>query len=241
VIEGIVSTDQVINAFNRPKVLYGKMVSEDGKYYTWVTDYEEQALKKLSLNSANAVMWRRLANVYFWGGRPDLGAAAYEKSIQLDAKQMEAHFSLGQILLGSGERAAGIRHLRLTLMTAHAYPHLLPVNMRELLVRTLSILREEAENDAQFVAWLPLKEEIEAYCGGSYALSRISTAIDELVIDINTEKIVSLFPIAELYMGKWRKKLLLQERSNKLNMPGPDPKKKKSLKKAKHKKAKKSK
>jgi hypothetical protein len=237
VMEGIMSTPPKIDAFNRPKVMYGKMVSEDGHYYTWVTDYEEQSLKRLSQNPTDAMTWHRLANVYFWGGRPDLGAVAYEKSIQFDSKHMESHFSLGQILLGNGARDAGIRHLRITLMTAHTYTYILPVYMRDLLVKTLSILIEEAENDEQFVEWLPLREEIEAYCGGVYDLSRIPGKMSELIIDINTEDKTSLIPIAEMYMGKLSEKLLAKERSNKLTMSVLHPKKKKPSKKPKQKKA----
>jgi len=225
-----------LEALNQSKVIYGKMVSEDGYYYTWLTDYEEHYLNKLSQNPINALIWNRLGNSYFRAGRSDLAAVAYEQAIRHDSKQMESHYSLGHILLDNGDREAGIVHLRLTLMTAHTYPYLDPADMRDMLAETLIMLIEEIENNEQLAEWLPLREEIEAYSGGAFNSSQISE-ISEIVLDLDTEDITSLYPLAEMYMGKWNEKLLTKKRSVRLNKVVVHSKKKKPTKKSKHKKA----
>jgi hypothetical protein len=59
----------------------GEIRLYDGSLPKWATDAEEAFLTKLMYNGSDGLLWDKLGNLYLRGGRPELAAAAFEKSI----------------------------------------------------------------------------------------------------------------------------------------------------------------
>lgn len=81
----------------------GQIALYDGSTPRWVTDAEENFLTKLRENGQNGFLWNRLGNLYFKGGRPELAAAAYEKSLQVDPSPVPSGIPLftGRAIISS--------------------------------------------------------------------------------------------------------------------------------------------
>lgn len=94
----------------QPNFSIGKTALHDGTSFQWVTDAEEHLLDLLADPDPKQAgfLWNRLGNLYIQGKRPELAAAAFEKSLQADPAQAESHFSLGLLLdqIRENEKAA---------------------------------------------------------------------------------------------------------------------------------------
>lgn len=117
-----------------PLVMLAGVDLFDGTKPRWATDAEEHLLGLIQSGRGNAgFLWNRLGNVYLRGGRRDLAACAFERSILLDAAQFESLGSLGYILEGSGDWLQASHLYLRAIAAARAYRHLDHSALRELL------------------------------------------------------------------------------------------------------------
>ncbi len=117
---------------DQSQYMLGQIALYDGSTPKWATEAEENFLNKLGENGQDGFLWNRLGNLYLKGGRPELAAAAYEKSIQVDPCQVESHYSLGGLLFQVDELEKSAYHSRMTLVYARHYQKMPILNLREI-------------------------------------------------------------------------------------------------------------
>lgn len=83
--------------------MLGKMQLYDGTSPQWVSEGEERFLERLKMDREDSQLWNKLGNLYYKGGRPELAAAVFEQAVDIDASQVESHYSLADLLFQTGE------------------------------------------------------------------------------------------------------------------------------------------
>lgn len=180
-----------------------------------------------------AYVWDRLGNLYKKGGRPDLGAVAFEQAIQLDEKQLEAHYSLGNLLYEIGSWKESVFHFHQALLSGRDYRKLGPESLRDILssaLQCLMIMHQESKDKLPFLPQMSQMKE------GSDDLD-----IRKFEFDLHPDVLESFYPLAEIYMGNQRFKIPSKKRSLDKHLYKPSAyleKKKKQRRKKKRKKKK---
>jgi len=182
---------------------YGVLTLADGSRHRWATDVEEHYLNKLAGQPEDAFTWNRLANSYLKGGRPDLAAVAFERSLKIDPAQMESLYSLGKILHEVGEDEAAVQYLRQALINAHRYERMKAEDMRDMLTGAMEYLLEIYDDFEKFLSALPKAHEM-LLPGETLDNSGIIEFMD---LTIYPGDYKSFYPLAEMYMGKRRDEL----------------------------------
>lgn len=212
---------------------FGEIRLFDGSAPRWATDSEEHLLKKIQNEGQSGLLWNKLGNTYYKGGRPELAAAALEQSIRVDPTHMESHFTLGQILFQIGENDLASYHYLQALSHAKDYSFLDAHSLRDILANTLSSLLYmdiDSDGDSQFMSTL---EEIAA-TGVDHERHHEFAQLALVEMELFPDRLESFYPLAELYMGDRKKQLPSQDRTlDKLLKPRPivKPKKKKRKRK----------
>lgn len=182
----------------------GKNQLFDGSNHRYSTDAEEHLLHKIITHEENALLWNRLGNLYFKGGRADLAVAAFEHSLSIDPLQTESLYSLGMILEDIEPNvAAGFYHK--TLITASSYTIMEAKALRELIYFVLQKLIYLSSASNGEIAFTPSREDYEELSIDiPYSNENISTVVNET---LDTEDINTFYPLAELFMGNRRNEL----------------------------------
>lgn len=192
----------------------GQIVLYDGSTPRWVTDAEENFLTKLRENGQDGFQWNRLGNLYLKGGRPELAAAAYEKSIQMDPSQLESHYSLGGLLFQIDELEQSAYHSRMMLVYARHYPKMRILDLREILAIGLQNLYEIHMESGRKIAFMPTKEELEVLDLFKETAAGAETPTLGLVdLEFFPDDRKSFYPIAEMYMWLRRDEIPASERT----------------------------
>lgn len=135
----------------------------DGTKPRWATDAEEHLLGLIQSGRGNpAFLWNRLGNVYLRGGRVDLAACAFERSISLDAAQFESLGSLGYTLEISGEWVQASRLYLRAIAAARSYRHLDHSALRELLAEFMQKVANLHMRYPDEVPFIPSQADYEA-------------------------------------------------------------------------------
>jgi len=174
----------------------GKIELYDGTSHQYATDAEEHLLQKIAKDPNNGFIWNRLGNLYHKGGRPELAMAAFEKSIEVDPKQMESHFSIGNLLSEVSDNQHAMHHFHLMMLTAEDYKQMDAESLRELLSNGLHIAFHIFIHSNGKIPLLPTKDVLlssgKVLDGQSYTLD----------FEIHPDNLTSFYPIAESFMGK---------------------------------------
>lgn len=184
------------------------------------TDAEDYFLKKLGDNDQDGFLWNRLGNLYFTGGRPELAAAAYEKSIGVDPSQMESYYSLSGLLVQVGEFERAAYHSRMMLVYARYYPHMPILELREMLAGGLQELYDIHVESDRKIPFIPTKEELEVMD----SFKEVATGVEDKLIFVDLEVFPddreSFYPLAEMYLGSRKAEIPAKERTLDQFLPG---------------------
>lgn len=194
-------------------ITFGKNQLFDGTSHQYPTDAEEHLLQILNENPDDAYIWNRLGNLYQKGNRSELAVCAFEHSVRLDRKQVESHYTLGDMLAQIEELPNAGYHFRQMLLHARDYKKLPAEKLREMLaigLRTLFLIYDHTDGKVSF---LPTPEEIEA----SGQQETLSGNIVDMEMDIFPDDIETFYPLAEMFMGPRSKEIPLRERT--FNVP----------------------
>ncbi len=216
---------------SNPNVSFGKNQLFDGTSHQYATDAEEHLLQILKERPRDAYIWNRLGNLYQKGNRPELGVSVFEHSVRLDPKQVESHYTLGDMLAQIEDFPNASYHFRQMLLHAREYKKLPAEKLRDMLaigLRELFIMSDHTDGE---VSILPTPEELEASVQQEI---QPGTSVD-LEMEIFPDDVETFFPLAEIFMGLRAKEIPLRERT--LNVPkaskAPVKKKKKKRKRRK--------
>jgi tetratricopeptide (TPR) repeat protein len=184
----------------------GKLQLYDGTFPRWCTDGEDHLLDQIFQNPEDSYIWDRLGNLYHSGGRPELAAAAYEKSLDIDQFHIESLFSLADFLMQLEEWEAASYHYRKLFLHARNYDRIDAEKLRELLAEAMSnAMTIHLESDQQ-IPFLPSKEESEQIFGNQ-ADNDNPHRLKLLDFELSTEDTRSFYGLAEAYMGTRAKEL----------------------------------
>jgi tetratricopeptide (TPR) repeat protein len=84
-----------------PLVL-GCSATFDKQIFRYATDGEAHLKGLIDHEPERAFLWVRLGNLYSHAGQNERAETAYERAIELDPKDIEAHSMLGQVLIETG-------------------------------------------------------------------------------------------------------------------------------------------
>ncbi|MDQ0194745.1 tetratricopeptide repeat protein [Paenibacillus wynnii] len=192
----------------------GQIALYDGSTPKWVTDAEENFLTKLCENGQDGFLWNRLGNLYLKGGRPELAAAAYEKSLQVDPSQVESHYSLGGLLFQVNNLEQSAYHSRMMLIYARHYSKMPILELREILAIGLQNLYDIHTESNQKIAFMPTKEELEVLESFKETAAGAEAPTLSLVdLEIFPDERKSFYPLAEMYMWLRRDEIPASERT----------------------------
>lgn len=79
----------------------------------------------------------KLGNHYLTGSRLELAMAAFEKAIESDVGQIEAHISVANLLMQVKDYSHAHHHLHQVMLSAATSPSLDATNLRELLAHSI--------------------------------------------------------------------------------------------------------
>ncbi|WP_063891887.1 tetratricopeptide repeat protein [Paenibacillus sp. Soil787] len=200
----------------------GQIALYDGSTPRWATDAEENFLAKLRENGQDGFLWNRLGNLYLKGGRPELAAAAYEKSIQVDPSQVESHYSLGGLLFQIGELEKSAYHGRMMLVYARLYSKMSVLDLREILAAGLQNLHYIHMESDRKIAFMPTMEEFELIdTNQETAAGAEASTISLADLEIFPDERKSFYPLAEMYMWLRKDEIPASERTLDPCLPGP--------------------
>lgn len=203
------------------RYMAGKIALYDGSTPKWATDAEENFLNKLRKNDQDGYLWNRLGNLYLKGGRPELAAAAYEKSIQVDPSQVESYYSLGGLLFQVGELEKSAYHSRMMLVYARHYRKMDILQLREILAIGLQNLYDIHVESERKIAFMPTKEELEVLDSFKETAAGVEAPTLALVdLEIFPDDRKSFYPLAEMYMWLRRDEIPASERTLDQYLPG---------------------
>jgi hypothetical protein len=203
------------------RYMAGEISLYDGSKPKWATDAEENFLHKLRENGQDGYLWNRLGNLYLKGGRPELAAAAYEKSIQVDPSQVESHYSLGGLLYQVDELEKSAYHSRMMLVYARHYQKMAILDLREILAVGLQNLYDIHVESDRKIPFMPTKEEMEVLNSFKEAAAGSEDPTLALVdLEVFPDDRKSFYPVAEMYMWLRRDEIPASERTLDQYLPG---------------------
>ncbi|MEI3612191.1 tetratricopeptide repeat protein [Pseudogracilibacillus sp. SO30301A] len=185
------------------KRTFGKSLLFDGSWHLYCSDGEMHLLQLLKEEPGNSFIWNRLGNLYDKGNRPELAAAVYEHSIEIDHGQIESHFSLGGYFVQIKEFDKSAYHFKQMLLGASEYDLLSAEKLREMLACCLTELFYIYQNSNGEIPFIPTKEELEV-AGKINEMKGYQVGLELELFQGDPE---SFYPLAEMYMGAQCKKL----------------------------------
>lgn len=192
-----------------PLVL-GATVTFDGHVMRYATDSEAYLKKLIDREPERAFLWVRLGNLYSHTQLPDRARPAYERAIELDPKDIEAHSMLGQLLVNTGRLLDAVPHWHAVLKHVRDARHLDKELRREIVRDTIECLLEAHAESNEQIKLLPDPDPAELNNG-----RQKETAVVELrEFDLSTEE--GLDELCGLFLGQQRRRGqgLLQRRKN---------------------------
>ncbi len=106
-----------------PLVL-GRNQTFDKKPVRYATEAEDHLQKLIDREPDRAFLWVRLGNVYKHGGQPGRAREAYQRALELDGKDIEAHAMMGDMLAVTGRNMEAVPHWHAVLEHARESRHI---------------------------------------------------------------------------------------------------------------------
>lgn len=97
-----------------PLVL-GCTATFDKQVFRYATDAEAHLKRLIDHEPERAFLWVRLGNIYNHAGPNELARTAYERAIELDPQDIEAHSMLGQLLIKTNRPLDAVPHFHAVL------------------------------------------------------------------------------------------------------------------------------
>ncbi|MCH7994271.1 MAG: SEC-C domain-containing protein [Planctomycetes bacterium] len=96
-------------------LIFGCTATFDKRITRYATDGEAHLKKLIDREPERAFLWVRLGNLYGNGGQDERAETAYRRAIELDPKDIEAHFMLGQLLIETARPLEAVPNLHAVL------------------------------------------------------------------------------------------------------------------------------
>jgi len=131
-------------------LVFGCNGTFDKKTFRYVTDAEAHLQRLIDREPERAFLWVRLGNLYSHSGQNDRAEAAYQRALELDPQDIEAHSMLGQVLCDTNRLLEGVPHWHTILKHARDAQDL-SMELRRNLVRGAieSLLDARAQSNGQ--------------------------------------------------------------------------------------------
>jgi len=91
-------------------LVFGCNATFDRRIVRYATDAEAHLNELINREPERAFLWVRLGNLYSHTGQNERAQEAYERAIELDPKDIEAHGMLGQVLVEVGRSLDAVPH-----------------------------------------------------------------------------------------------------------------------------------
>ncbi len=96
-------------------LVFGCTATFDKHIFRYATDCEAHLKRLIDDEPERAFLWVRLGNLYSHSGQDERAETAYERAIELDPKDIEAHSMLGQLLIKAGRPLEAVPHFHAVL------------------------------------------------------------------------------------------------------------------------------
>jgi tetratricopeptide (TPR) repeat protein len=130
--------------------VFGSTATFDKRITRYATDGEAHLKKLLDREPERAFLWVRLGNLYSHAGEKKRAQTAYERAIELDPTDIEAHSMLGQVLVDEGRFLEAVPHWHAVLKHVREARHVNKELRRNLVRGAIGCLLEaHAESNGQ--------------------------------------------------------------------------------------------
>jgi len=141
------------------------MATFDKHIFRYATDSEAHLQGLIDREPERAFLWVRLGNLYSHAGQNERAQAAYERAIELDPKDIEAHSMFGQLLIKAGRPLESVPHWHAVLEHVRDAGQVGKELRRELVRGAIeSLLEAHAESDGH-INLLPKMDPAEMMKG----------------------------------------------------------------------------
>ena len=96
-------------------LVFGCTATFDKQITRYATDGEAHLKKLIEREPERAFLWVRLGNIYSHGGENERAEKAYRRAMELDPKDIEVHFMLGQLLIKTARPLEAVPNLHAVL------------------------------------------------------------------------------------------------------------------------------
>ena len=96
-------------------LVFGCNATFDKRTFRYATDCEDHLKGLIDCEPERAFLWVRLGNLYSHSGQEERADTAYERAIELDPKDIEAHSMLGQLLVDTDRPLEAVPHFHAVL------------------------------------------------------------------------------------------------------------------------------
>ena len=185
------------------KYRWGVMQLSNGSQYRSPMDCESYYLHLLANDLQSPVLWFQLGSVYANGERPELAAAAFERSLRLDRMHTEAYVSMGFLLMNANLMTEAADHFHLALISAHQYSNMQALELRDLLERAILALTAIHGKSRQRIPLLPTEEDYRGFFRDEEQYKRYDEHLSTAeMVEVSTSNPETITRLAEFFM--WR-------------------------------------
>ena len=151
----------VLSKIEDAPLVFGCSATFDGQVFRYATECEAHLKKLIDREPERAFLWVRLGTLYSHARLNELARPAYERAIELDPEDIEAHSMLGQLLVQTGRPLEAVPHWHAVLEHAREARQV-NKELRRNLVRGAieSLLEAHAQSNGQ-IDLLPLMDPAE--------------------------------------------------------------------------------
>ncbi len=131
-------------------LITGVTATFDGRPIRYATEAEVHIKSLIDREPERAFLWVRLGNLYYYAGHITGAQEAYERAIELDPTDIEAHSMFGQLLANSDRSSEAVPHFHAVLKHAR-HAHHVKKDLRQELVRETvwRLLEAHAESEGK--------------------------------------------------------------------------------------------
>jgi tetratricopeptide (TPR) repeat protein len=124
----------------RARIQIGQIHLFDGTLIRTATEAEAHLKKLLEAKPGDDFLWDRLGNLYRSAEELDRATAAYQKAVELNPYNVEAHYSLGCCFMDRAQKGRATEHFCLVLRHCRVYRRRQPQLLHDLVRDTLECL-----------------------------------------------------------------------------------------------------
>lgn len=192
---------EMLGKLDDPGSLFEGAAMFDGFRPRWGSDGEEHYLKLLQENPADSLIWNKLGNIYNRGNRPELAAAVFERSLELDQGQVESHYTLARMWQDAHFYDEAAYHYHQALLHAAGYTHLPDDVLKNMLAICLLMLSKIVEITRHRIPFLPTAEDHQSAKKITPRVSNTPPQGSNAPLAITDDDWAAYYPLAEWYMN----------------------------------------